>query len=93
MGILVNLFRKKYWVYEKDTFMGIEITPKKAFRTKFWADIHHARLRSMMRALAQYVSHDVIEVRKNETFPQAYKRKKGRDLDEIESRGKKYKIR
>jgi hypothetical protein len=78
------LFKKRYWVYELDTFMvGFldedkpDITPKKKFLFKTMAIIYRNRIQKKMSILGEYLAYYVLEAKSDESFQEAYKRENG----------------
>ena len=68
--------RKKYWVYEVDTFIDNEITPQKCFRTMFFAKICQVRIAKRMSTLGvgSALVYKILEVREDESFVEAHMR-------------------
>lgn len=84
------MFKKRYWVYEVDTFMvGFyqnkpDIEPKKKFLFKFMAKAYQSKIANKMRthlgASSSYLKYNILKANFNETFEQAYERINGGKL-------------
>ena len=66
--------RKKYWVYEVDTFMGMEVTPQKSCWTKTGAKIYQKYLQEKMHTLGFALGYHILKSNKGESFETAHRR-------------------
>jgi hypothetical protein len=73
------MIRKKFWVYEEDSFLGFEVNPKKSFRFRISAFLYRNWIKKRMSSLGSYLEYQVLKTKKDETFKQAYKRLIGKE--------------